>query len=340
MTPREAVRRICFGGGVGAVAVAALGVLVHYIGPESNTLIIASSFVPVLLAVGVAGVVALAAVRARRTLLAGLLVLLAGIVTQAPLFVRNAPAPAAADGQIRVLQANIRLGEADPDALVDLVRSRRADLLTVEELTDAAVTRLRAAGLEDLLPVTFLKPKESGGGGTGIYSRFPMHDPRMLGRFSMANLVAGIDVGDGRRVTVVAVHPMPPYPSPSWMWAAEMSKLTGLLHRIGGEGDPVIVSGDFNSTYSHSRYRSILTGGFVDAGEQAGAGLVPTYPADRWYPAMLAIDRIVLKDAVVGEYERVDLPGSDHHGIFASVTPEFDGTGFDGTGFDGTGAKR
>jgi endonuclease/exonuclease/phosphatase (EEP) superfamily protein YafD len=116
---------------------------------------------------------------------------------------------------------------------------------------------------------------------------------------------------------------MPPHPSPSWMWATEVEKLRDLLHERAADGDPVVVSGDFNSTFSHSRYRDLLTDGFVDAGEQAGAGLVPTYPADRWYPPVIAIDRVVLKNAVVGEYERVDLPGSDHYGIFATVTPQF-----------------
>lgn len=323
MTPRERARRGAYVAGVAAVAIAAAGAVVHHIGPESNKLIIASSFVPVLLVVGLAGLVVFAAVRAWRTLAVGAVVVFAGLASQVPLYVRNAPDTTAADAPIRLLQANIRLGEADPDALVELVRSRSVNVLTVEELTDAAVTRLRDAGLEELLPVTFLSPKESGGGGTGIYSRFAMRDSEPLGRFSMANLVTTLDLGEGHSVTLAAVHPMPPYPSPAWMWAAEMEKLGALLHERAADGNPMIVSGDFNSTYSHSRYRDILTDGFVDAGEQAGAGLVPTYPADRWYPAVIAIDHIVLRDAVVGDYERVDLPGSDHHGLFATITPEF-----------------
>ncbi|MFD1811376.1 endonuclease/exonuclease/phosphatase family protein [Rhodococcus gannanensis] len=306
-----------------AIAVAALAAVAHVVGPESNKLIILSSFVPLLLVIGIVGLVALAAVRAWRTLVVGVVVVLAGVSMQVPLYVRDAPEAVTGGGSIRLLQANIRLGEADLDALVDLVRSRSVDVLTVEELTDSAVDGLRIAGLDDLLPETYLVPKGSGGGGTGIYSRFPLRDAELLGDFSMANLVTKMDVGDGRTVTLAAVHPMPPYPSPSWMWATEMEKLRTLLHERAADGDPVVVSGDFNSTYSHSRYRDILTDGFADAGEQAGAGLVATYPADRWYPPVIAIDRIVLKDAVVGEYERVELPGSDHYGIFATVTPEF-----------------
>ena len=323
MTPGGAAHRAVYVCGVAAVGAAAFAAVAHVVGPESNALIILASFVPLLLVVGIVGLVALACVRAWRTLAVGVVVVLAGASMQAPLYVRDAPDVAARDNEIRVLQANIRLGEADTGALVELVRSRAVDVLTVEELTDSAVIRLRDSGLDDLLPETYLVPHGSGGGGTGIYSRFPLRDPARLGDFSMANLVTTLDVGGGRTVTLAAVHPMPPYPSPSWMWAAEVEKLRDLLHERAADGDPVVVSGDFNSTFSHSRYRDLLTDGFVDAGEQAGAGLVPTYPADRWYPPVIAIDRVVLKNAVVGEYERVHLPGSDHYGIFATVTPQF-----------------
>ncbi|WP_260684306.1 endonuclease/exonuclease/phosphatase family protein [Rhodococcus sp. KBS0724] len=321
---RRIVRRAAYIAGVGAVAVAALGVLVFYVGPESNTLIIASSFVPLMLGVGLLGLVALAATRSWRTLAMGVVVLVAGAFTQAPLFVSNTPDTVAGDA-IRVMQANIRLGEADPDALVEQVRSHSIDVLTIQELTDSAVERLGAAGLTELLPYRFVEPKD-GGGGTGIYSRFPLSEQESLGHFAMSNLVATADIGDGRNVTVAAVHPMPPYPSPAWMWASEMGKLNGLLHEQAADGNPMIVGGDFNSTYSHSRFRAILTDGFTDAAEQTGAGFVMTYPADTWYPALIGIDHIVTNRATVTEFERIEIEGSDHHGLVATVTPHFNNT--------------
>lgn len=315
-------RRVMYLAGAAAVCVAALGVLVFYAGPESNTLIIASSFVPLTLGLGVVGLLALAATRSWRTLVVGIVVVLAGAFTQAPLFIANTSDQVSETEGIRLMQANIRLGGADPDALVDQIRSQSIDVLTIQELTDSAVDALATAGLSELLTFEFLEPKE-GGGGTGIYSRFPLTGQESLGRFAMSNLVAKADIGDGRTVTLASVHPMPPYPSPAWMWASEMGKLNGQLHERAADGDPMIVGGDFNSTYSHSRFRAILTGGFTDAAEQAGAGFVMTYPADAWYPAVIGIDHIVMNRAVVSEFERIEIEGSDHHGLVATVTPQF-----------------
>ncbi|WP_346343369.1 endonuclease/exonuclease/phosphatase family protein [Rhodococcus sp. MS16] len=321
---RRIVRRAVYLAGAAAVGVAALGVIVFYVGPESNTLIIASSFVPLMLGVGLLGLFVLAATRSWRTLAVGVAVVLAGAFTQAPLFVSNTPDTVAGEG-IRVMQANIRLGEADPGALVEQVRSHSIDVLTIQELTDSAVQQLDTHGLAALLPYRFVEPKD-GGGGTGIYSRFPLTEQESLGRFAMSNLVATADIGDGRSVTVASVHPMPPYPSPAWMWASEMGKLNGLLHEQAADGKPMIVGGDFNSTYSHSRFRAILTNGFTDAAEQTGAGFVMTFPADTWYPALIGIDHIVTNRATVTHFERIEIEGSDHHGLVATVTPHFDGT--------------
>ncbi|MGC0363539.1 endonuclease/exonuclease/phosphatase (EEP) superfamily protein YafD [Rhodococcus sp. 27YEA15] len=311
--------------GWAGVAAAAVGVLTHYVGLESNKLIILSSFVPQLIGVGVVGVCFLALTGSWKSGAVGVGVLALGLFTQAPLFVADTQdySGYTAGPDLRILQANIRLGEADVDALLAQIRDRSVDVLTVQELTDDAVDRLRAAGVDSILPHQYLDTRESGGGGTGIYSALPLRDTAVLGRFAMANLRAKVDVGEGRTISLVAVHPMPPYPSPAWMWAAEMEKLSVLVHDLGADGDPIVVSGDFNSTYSHSRYRAILTDGFEDAAELTGAGLVLTYPADKMYPAMIGIDHIVVRDVAVSGFERVDLPGSDHHGLFATLTPQF-----------------
>ena len=226
-------------------------------------------------------------------------------------------------GAVPPLISDIDLGEADLPDLAQQICDRRIDVLTVEELTDDAVAGLERAGITGLLPHQYLMPKPSGGGGTGIYSRFPLSDQQPLGFFAMANLSAKLEVGQGHTVTITAVHPMAPYPSPAWMWAWEMDRLRTAVHQRSEDGDPVIVSGDFNSTYSHSRYRAMLTDGFQDAADQVGAGDIRTYPADRAFPAVLGIDHVVTKQVLVHKLERITLPGSDHFGLFAVLAPHF-----------------
>ncbi len=72
------------------------------------------------------------------------------------------------------------------------------------------------------------------------------------------------------------------------------------LDRIGAilaaERLPLLVGADFNSTYDHERFRNLLRAAgrdgapLLDAAEYLGSGIVATYPADRGFPAVLAID--------------------------------------------------
>ena len=88
----------------------------------------------------------------------------------------------------------------------------------------------------------------------------------------------------------------------------------------------MIVGADFNSTYDHRQYRELLensaqTGAprLVDAAEYVGAGVVPTFPAGRIVPPLLAIDRILARGPVPVSFERFELPGSDHLGVVGNL---------------------
>lgn len=306
------------------VAAGALAVLLFHTGSAADPLVMLTSFTPFLIICGLVGAAMLAGVRSWRLLAVGLVVLAAGLYTQAPMYVGNAQTfDAEQEGQpIRVLQANIMLGEADLHALVQQVRDREIDLLTVDELTDSAVAGLAAAGLDELLPHSFLEPvSDISARGTGIYSRYPLTGTERLDGFVLANLYAVAEVAPGRSVAVMAVHPLPPGPGRSADWAAEMDRLRGEIHGRGAEGVPMIVGGDFNATYSHSRYRALLADGFADAAERSAAGLLATYPTDKSIPAVVGIDHVILRQAAASEVRRVDLEGSDHKGIFVVVTP-------------------
>lgn len=141
-----------------------------------------------------------------------------------------------------------------------------------------------------------------------------------------ANLRAVADVpGVGRRALYV-LHPIPPYPEPAWKWDLELRRLAGALR---AEQLPLIIGADFNSTYDHRRFRDLLSGSsspgspqLTDAAEHLGTGIVATYPADRTIPSMLALDRVLTRAGPVPtSFVAVDLPGSDHRGVVATVRP-------------------
>ena len=70
--------------------------------------------------------------------------------------------PPAAGPVLRVLTANLLVGRAGAEAVVELVCRKHADVLFVQELTDEAAARLQRAGLCDLLPHRVTQPMPNG----------------------------------------------------------------------------------------------------------------------------------------------------------------------------------
>jgi len=230
-------------------------------------------------------------------------------------------APSSDGVRLRVMQANLMVGRADPTAVVGQARENSVDVVTIQELTDESVIGLRDAGMEELFPYSYLRPYVTGGGGAGIYSRLPISESRELVGYGPVNLATRIEVPDSEPISLLAVHPGPAYVTPAEIWTAELDTLRDDLEAVSGTG-PVIVSGDFNTTYSHKKFRNLLDAGYSDAAAQLGKGLVPTYPTDKGTPAVVGIDHILSNSGHARSLERIDLPGSDHHGLIGEI--EFD----------------
>lgn len=288
-------------------------------GASRNVVVVAASLAPVLLMVTAVGAIAVAV--SRQWVLTGVsaAVLALGAWAFGPLWVGGTGnAVAAPTGPtIRVMQSNIMLGSADPAALVRQVHEHDVDVLTIQELTGPSAAALRAAGLEDVLPHAFLEPRD-GGNGAGIYSRLPVSNGRVVDAMTLANLAVDVDAGLAQPVVLYGVHPLPAYITPAADWTAELQRLRDETDGAAAH-DNVIVSGDVNATYAHRAFRDLLRGGYADAADQVGAGIVPTYPADKGYPAVVGIDHVLTKGARATSLERIDVAGSDHHGLVVDV---------------------
>ncbi|MDH6280714.1 endonuclease/exonuclease/phosphatase family protein [Prescottella agglutinans] len=302
-------------------ALGAAGLAASNVNVENHFVVLLASQTPLLLVIALLGAV-VAAVAERWTVEAACLAVCAlGVWMLSPLYTPGAPgaSPDTATGPtVRVMQANIKVGQADPSDLVRTVRDRGVDVLTVQELTDESIAGLHAAGLDDLLPHRFVVSYGPGGEGGGIYSRFPLSNTRNLEGFLSANLSADLDVGLREPLALFAVHPAPAYLFPAQMWAKELRELHSELE-ASAPRDNVLVSGDFNATYTQRQYRALLTDGYADAADQLGAGLLPTMPADRGIPPLIGIDRMITKGAVASSLERIPIAGSDHYGLVADI---------------------
>ena len=225
--------------------------------------------------------------------------------------------PAAGGPVLRVLTANLLVGRAAEDAVVGLVRRTDADVLFLQELTDDAVTRLKRAGLTDLLPNEMPDVREHRNRGSGIYARYPLRDGVGFGPSFASQPTARLDLPAGRSVQLVCVHPHPPLPP--WCRPAAQ-RWRGELAALPPPGDPpVVLAGDYNATLDHAQFRRLLHLGHVDAASQVGNGLVPTWgPEPRGRPALLTIDHILIDPrCAVLVTSAHELPGSDHRALYA-----------------------
>nr|WP_064442445.1 endonuclease/exonuclease/phosphatase family protein [Hoyosella altamirensis] len=301
------------------IAVSGFAIILFSTDVQRDRAVALASFTPLLLITAFIALVI--AIAGKRWVLATIaaLVSVAGAAVIGPLFVASGASGAGAHScaiNLRVMQANLLFGTADLDALVQTAKERDADILTVQELTEEAGAGLERAGIDELLPYQLLRPSP-GGGGAAIYSRLPLENGRSLDGFLPTNLTAEIEIGSRQPLVLYAVHPVPPFPRAA-RWHAEYETLAAELEAATAH-EFVLVSGDFNATYFHKKYRDLLALGYEDAAASLGAGLMSTYPADKWYPALVGIDRIVTKGATATSLSRVKIPGSDHHGLVADV---------------------
>lgn len=282
----------------------------------NHPILIIAAFAPYLAIAAAALAVPLLFTPHRLIATAALAIALAVFAWQVPLYIGSGRPPADTVG-IRVLTANLSNGRADPQALAAL--SRETDLLIVQELSTDLADGL--AGLESVFPYRVLDPRPHAS-GAGVWSRYPIvrssrDDGYILGLLTLTVRPPG----SASDVTVLNVHLAGPYPQPIDRWRQEIAALRATMNEEanGGRRQAVIVAGDFNATSDMQPLRRLLRDGFTDAREQSGAGLLPTFPADRSWPPLLGIDQILTLNAPASDVRTERVPGSDHLGLRATI---------------------
>ncbi len=212
---------------------------------------------------------------------------------------------------LRVLAANMRVGEGSAQRLIDLVRELEVDVLSVEELTPQLARRLEGGGVGELLVHQRLQPAP-GSFGSGLYSRLPLGSPsirELPGGFPLIS--ARIALPGAASVEVVSVHTNPPTIAG---WEEDLDALPDAV-------PPRIMLGDFNATLDHAAFRDLLDSGYNDAAETLGSGLTPTWSTGGvTVPPLFAIDHVIAGDAIgIRGFSAPGLPDSDHRAVFAEL---------------------
>ena len=310
---RKWVERALLVLGWGAVVAAVVGIVLHVVDWRQKSMVLLASGAMWLMLGAVVGLVLMLLARGWRSSGAAVLVLAGAAWLVVPSYI---PEARAAQGpELVVMQSNILFGKADPGAVVGAVRDNNVDVLTVEELTVDSIVGLRGAGLEERLPYFYLEPAQSGGGGTGIYSRYPLRDTKKYDGFIMSNISAIMEHPQRGPMPVFAFHPIPPNID-FGAWSAEMREVDEILAATSA---PAIVGADFNATHDHSAYRALLDGAFASAADQTGDGVLLTYPSDRRWGPVIGIDHILVAGGVAEQIRTLTIPGSDHRAVLATI---------------------
>jgi endonuclease/exonuclease/phosphatase (EEP) superfamily protein YafD len=232
----------------------------------------------------------------------------------APLYVADEPGRGM---PLVVLQANLYFGQADAEHLVALVRQNAVDVLAVQELDDAAVARLRAAGLERELPFSVLLPFRAAD-GSGMWSRYPVQPLEPFPtRFRSPGGLVQTPAGT---VEVRVLHPIPA--TPAFGGEAYRRDFDTIRTRVEALDDsrPRLLVGDFNASVDHLALRRLMGDRYRDAAEIAGAGLQRTWGTRVGGRALFHLDHVLVNRHLdVRGTAVLDLPGSDHRAVLAVV---------------------
>ena len=216
-------------------------------------------------------------------------------------------ASAASQPRFTVASANLKVGQADLDALHRWVSDRGVDILVLQEVTEA--TALAVAQWQDY-PSQLVTP-EDGPFGLAVLSRYPLTDIETRESFEQPLRYRTFVSWQGRRVGISAIHPMPPISPIYHERRAQM--LQEEAYWAHSAASPSIVVGDLNASPWSSAMRAI-----APAGLRRATGLQPTWPS---LLPVIPIDHVLTSEAwEVVESGVGPAMGSDHRPVFAVLS--------------------
>lgn len=263
----------------------------------------------------VALVVAMA--RRRIGLAAGLMALalvqLGGLLT----FEGSNPVPASGPGRLRIVVANVLHSNTNYEALADLVRRERPDVLGLVEFSEEWREGLSRLGLRDEFPTRVERPAK--GHGIALWlRRTPSAPPTIEVLSSHGNpAVRAVIEFDDRPLTLWLMHP--PNPIDRRARHRANGELLALGERIGRESGARLVVGDLNRTEGSPFFAEFLRlCGLRDS--RLGFGLQPSWPT--WSSYRIAIDHaFASREVAIVDRRLGPFIGSDHFPLVLDVAP-------------------
>jgi endonuclease/exonuclease/phosphatase (EEP) superfamily protein YafD len=226
------------------------------------------------------------------------------------------------DSYARVMTVNTLNGAASAKQIVEVCRAEHVEVLCLQELTNGMVADLTAAGIDEVLPYHVVSEGASAisnGGRNGIWTAAPQDSvSRNLLPIETSSMPAADIVIGSITVRIVSVHPNSPVRGAEGLWDKGLS----VIGSLSDYGHGYLIMGDFNSTWDHARFRTLLGTRFADASQASGEGFHMTYPSNKIVPSLIEIDHIVYaRDSgiTVSSLKAVEITGTDHKALIGTL---------------------
>lgn len=209
---------------------------------------------------------------------------------------------------LTLLQFNLLYNNKSLESVIDLIRKRRPDFVTLQEITEK--NQYVLAALAKQYPYQ-VRCHYSRSGDVAVLSRHPKVSGSADGCVTDEGLAwMGVEV-DGWRISVAALHLRWPYPY------GQALNIDRLEKHLKGIPRPVLMGGDFNAApWSHA-VRRIENA--LDAKAVQGLRLTLKVRPYSWAPAVrLPVDHILVPRGMVADsVETGPNVGSDHLPVIA-----------------------
>ncbi|WP_338688982.1 endonuclease/exonuclease/phosphatase family protein [Haloferula helveola] len=221
---------------------------------------------------------------------------------------------------VRLLISNVLMDNREADALLQLVREEKPDVLIALETDEFWARHLDR--LADQLPHRVSVPQPDTY-GLVLMSRLPLIDAEVkyLVRENIPSVHGQIEMETGERVRFHALHPKPPFPSEDETSTERDIELIVVAQQIRETGGPTLVFGDMNDVaWSHTTRLFRRISGLLDP--RIGRGMFSTFHAGHWW-ARWPLDHVfVSREFRVRELRRLPSVGSDHFPMLADLAYE------------------
>lgn len=291
-------------------ALSGAGLMMLYAFPElqlTNELTaLVASFIPYGIVAWAAATVLFGFAANRRMKLLAL-VTVAGLAIQvvwARPYWPGTPPPPGEGESLTVLTMNLRCDEPALSGLVEVVEREQPDIVVLQDLSQEGWDYLEGTSWWQGLPQHSTQPKDqplaaaqTDPCGSVVFANATVTQTSAP---DAAQPVVSVDLRSRSLLVVPVSLPTLRAGMDPWLRSFELLDAALATHASSGTAAaPMLVIGDFNATREHLPMRQLIADhGLVDAAEQAGAGWQPTFPANRRYPPLIAIDHILMSSSL------------------------------------------